>query len=538
MSESGPATLGTAIKTPSRRFWFEVALTFLVFFVAAGDAAPLVNEPHYLCRLKHFWDPAYCRGDLFLESPDAHFTVVWLFGWITRLVSLETTAWVGRLLSWTLIAIGWQRLVGRVTTQAFMAPLAAMVLVYATREGHFAGEWIIGGFEAKTLAYGVVLFALSEAIDGRWNRAWLLLGVASAFHALVGGWSVLALAFAAAGAAGRPSLTRMMPGLVVGGVIAMAGVGPALALNIGTPDAIVSEANEIYVFTRLSHHLAPLTKPWDWIADRAGRHLVVVAVLALLSYLRPRDGSPSIRLITRYAWGAELISLAGLAIEIIGWKDPAWVASLLKYYWFRLADIAAPIAVATLVVDLIARELSAERARAAVLATACLALTAWPLATGIRERLETPTSVTDSKLIDPASWVAMCEWIEANTPSDAVFLTPRQGRSFKWHAQRAEVVTYKDVPQDAQSMVEWRDRYFDVFQIGTWKSGKPKWTASLALLGADRLRELGEKYGAGFVLNQAPRSDVDRGLPLRRRPSLPVLHRVGPYTLYELRRES
>lgn len=510
-------------------------MTFLVFFVAAGDVAPLLNEAHYLCRLKHFWDPAYCRGDLFLESPDAHFTVVWLFGWVTRLMSLEATAWAGRILSWVLLAVGWQRLVGRITPVAMMAPLAALLLVFTTRQGHFAGEWVIGGFEAKTLAYGLVLFALVEAIDNRWNRAWGLLGVASAFHALVGGWSVVALAMAAIRAPDRPRLKTMLPGLAIGGVVAMAGVGPALALNVGTPDAVVDEANQTYVFLRLSHHLAPLSKPWEGIVDRGGRHLALLALMATLSFTRPRSSSTSLGLITRYAWGAELISLTGLTIELIGWNDPAWAASLLKYYWFRLGDIAASIAVSLLIVEAIARGIEARRAVAVWAASLCLLVAGGSLAVGVAERLETSTSLADSKLVEPAGWVEMCEWIEANTPSDAKFLTPRQGRTFKWHAKRAEIVTYKDVPQDAQSMIAWRERYFDVFRIGTWKNGKPKWTASLALLGAGRLRELGEKYGADYALDQAALSDIDRGMPMRRRPSLPIVHQVGPYTLYDLR---
>ena len=62
----------------------EVLLIALVFFVVAGDPAPHTNEPHYLCRLKHYWNPEWCDGDLFLESPEAHLTFVWALGWVTN----------------------------------------------------------------------------------------------------------------------------------------------------------------------------------------------------------------------------------------------------------------------------------------------------------------------------------------------------------------------------------------------------------------------------------------------------------------------
>ena len=57
-----------------------------------------------------------------------------------------------------------------------------------------AGEWMIGGLEAKGLAYVFVLLALGALARGRWRAVWPLLGAASAFHVLVGGWSVVAAA--------------------------------------------------------------------------------------------------------------------------------------------------------------------------------------------------------------------------------------------------------------------------------------------------------------------------------------------------------
>ena len=96
--DSAPECLGTANVTWQRVV--EIALIVLVFFAIAGDPPPGVNEPHYLCRLKHFWDPAWCAGDLFLESADAHFVFVWAFGWVTKWLTLTQTAWLSRLVAW------------------------------------------------------------------------------------------------------------------------------------------------------------------------------------------------------------------------------------------------------------------------------------------------------------------------------------------------------------------------------------------------------------------------------------------------------
>ena len=59
-------------------FSIKLAAFFLVecFFVAclfsiyAGSRVPEVNESHYWTKAKHFWDPSFASGDLFLASAD------------------------------------------------------------------------------------------------------------------------------------------------------------------------------------------------------------------------------------------------------------------------------------------------------------------------------------------------------------------------------------------------------------------------------------------------------------------------------------
>ena len=99
----------------------EVLLIILVFLIATGDPPPSVNEAHYVARLKHFWNPDWCKGDLFLESKDTQVVFIWLFGWLTRLLSLSATAWVGRVVAWLFLAWSWQRLSWRLVPR----PLAA-----------------------------------------------------------------------------------------------------------------------------------------------------------------------------------------------------------------------------------------------------------------------------------------------------------------------------------------------------------------------------------------------------------------------------
>jgi hypothetical protein len=109
-------------------------------------------------------------------------------------------------------------------------------------------------------------------------------------------------------------------------------------------------------------------------------------------------------------------------------------------------------------------------------------------------------------------WREVCRWANEETPTDAVFLVPRMSQTFRWYAGRGEVVTRKDLPQDAPAIVEWWQRLADIY--GTGEQATP--ADSLTQLGAERLRALSEKYGASYVVT---RPDATLDLP-----------RVGPFT--------
>ena len=171
----------------------EVLLIVLIFFIATGDPTPSVNETHYIARLKHFWNPEWCKGDLFLESTDTQVVFIWLFGWLTRWLSLSATTWVCRIVAWVFLAWSWQRLSWRLVPRPLAAALSAALFLALNNYGQMAGEWVVGGVEAKCFAYRFVLMALRDMIDRRWGMVCLLFGASIAFHPIVGGWSVAGL---------------------------------------------------------------------------------------------------------------------------------------------------------------------------------------------------------------------------------------------------------------------------------------------------------------------------------------------------------
>ena len=178
--------------------WCLATIVFLSFAAFAMLRAPVpgVNEPHYLCKARHFWDSAWCARDPFLQSSDAHYVFYATLGGLTQCCSLAQTAWLGRTAGWLLLAGGWTQLVSRLVAGRWAPLWSAWMFLGLAAIGNFSGEWVIGGIEAKVLSYGFVLWSLAWCISGAWKRAAAAAGLAISFHPVIGIWSLAAGAFA------------------------------------------------------------------------------------------------------------------------------------------------------------------------------------------------------------------------------------------------------------------------------------------------------------------------------------------------------
>ena len=182
-------------KLDKARRWIETILIFLCFALVSGQLPPDVNESHYLTKAKHFWNPEWCAGDIFLGSSFSHWFFYVTTGWLTQVLSLSVTAWVGRFLTWGLLAFAWQRLCWSVLPSRGMAVLSAIFFLLLNERFHLAGEWVVGGFEAKGFAYFFVIMAIGSMVKRDWKWVWPFLGAGAAFHVLVGGWAFLSALF-------------------------------------------------------------------------------------------------------------------------------------------------------------------------------------------------------------------------------------------------------------------------------------------------------------------------------------------------------
>lgn len=481
------------------RPWFEVLLIFLIFFIHAAWPVPDVNEAHYLSKARHYWNPDWCQRDFFCTSADAHEVFYWTFGWLTLWLPLPAVAWTGRLLTWGLLAWAWRRLSTTLVAVPLAPVLSAGLFVALLDHGSMAGEWVVGGVEAKGFAFILGLLGIEAVVRDRWNRAWIWLGLASAFHVLVGGWLVATAGFAwlmmRCGKEDRPVNARLWA-LLLGGVLALPGLIPAILLTRGVDPAVAAEAARIYVFERLPHHLSPQTFPWNYLL----RYMLLVGAWLWLATRKPCE-APCRRLIAMVN-GSLLICLVGL---VIAWAAPWYpgnIASLLRYYWFRTADVMLPLGLGLLITRWVERAVLTQSSKSTLLLTGALAVVLWHLSTLMLDRGWHPASRADGKMLNAADWQKVCRWAAENTPQDAVFLTPRMATTFRWYAGRAEVVSWKDIPQDAAGVVEWWRRVRDVHGYVPHRNWA-YWRPGLGSATPEELSRLAHEYGATYVITES-----------------------------------
>ncbi len=505
----------------------ETILILFVFCAVAGQMPPDVNESHYLTKAKHFWNPKWCPDDLFLSSSFSHWLFYVAFGWLSKFLSLSAFAWMGRVLTWAALAFAWQRMSQSVIQLRLFSVLSAAFFLLLNERFHLAGEWVVGGFEAKGFAYAFVMLGLAKLSERKWHHAWPLLGVASLFHVLVGGWALLAagISFVCCTKANKVQKAwfipiwqhvreQWLPIVVTIGMIFAAALPPLLADSSARSED-VSLAHSTYVNFRISHHLTFSA----FAANRVARFsLLVVFGIWLHVWVKQDSKSLSRRLqpLVWFATGTLIISYCGLMLSGFAEQNDRaslWAAGLLRFYWFRIADFGVP-AVLSLACCLVLGKWMTfgptkfHRMMPFVFAATVTAATVLM----ISENYSDPRPVADQSLptyedspertvATWRNWKKVCDWIRINTAEDAIFFTPAEQQTFKWYAHRTEVVAWKDVPQNAASIIQWRER------IATLYDPQQRFANGLLQYTDEQLLQLAKTYGATHLL--IPQHQVD-----------------------------
>lgn len=493
---------------------------------------PGVNEPHYLTKSLHSWDSTWCAGDFFLESSNAHLVFYRTVGLLTLVFSFPVSAFIGRVMAYLLLAVAWQKLCKELSGDRWTGCFAAAVFLLISSSGNFSGEWLVGGVEAKVFSYGFVLAGIGTLLSGARWQAGLLLGAGVAMHPLVGLWSVIAMVMAAAlilagqqiresGGEVITALRRFIrqPDVIAAMVlfltVSSAGVVPALSSVLSADPTLSFQANYIQVFYRLPHHLDPMRFK---AAAYVGYFLLAMLACLLHRFLRSDgpDGA-ALKFLTKTVLCSGIIALTGV---LIGWgpRPPVdmpyyeFRMNLLKFYPFRLFDVALPILVSIQISML----LSSRRLLSVMLPSKLRPLMVagcFATALFLNAGRGSIDRMTDAQRED---WTSACCWIGENTPEGSLILTPKESRSFKWLAERAEYVAFKDCPQDAAGIVEWNNR---LKFLRKW--GEDNWNGSS--YSATVTQQLHELTGVDYLVTK-------RWGPF----DAPVVYQNNTYRIYQI----
>lgn len=231
-------------------FLFVLGAVFLFW----GFPVPHINEEHYLAVLVRAWDPGFLANDWTFSTtlPD-RWIFNMLFGSLTTFLPLEVVAWIGRIGCWVLGLIALFRLGRHLEVPAPLISLA-LVLWLIFKQSLVGGAWMIGPFEAKSVAYVCFLFALDGALAGRLVRAAVLAGLAVTFHPAVGlvATAALAVGLLASGL----KLSMVVRPLLVGLAFALPGLVQTWLMMVGS-DPSTSQDWDFLSATFMKIHFDP-----------------------------------------------------------------------------------------------------------------------------------------------------------------------------------------------------------------------------------------------------------------------------------------
>jgi len=452
--------LQTGEQTPVP-FW--VAVLVVTAFISLrwlfNSNVGLFNESNLLVFSRQQVDPTWLPKDWYLNQA-AGYRVLFMnaFGRLAMTLGFLPTSIIGRLLCYLFISSGLVFLSRQLRLSLMSLVLALALFLYvntgtsnaAGDQGIAAREWIIGGLEPKMVAYGLILFGITCLLRDRWCWAVGLFGLAASFHTLVGGWASIAcfgwlLLRRRAQVLGDRTRLLQMVGIFL---LAACFTFPTVWQQISDPAVRGRFTTSFtYVFIRTPHHLNPLSWHPSWVLKLG----ILLTILCASVWLIHRQRRQPIKPLAAYQSQIDLadFTLVSLIPFLVGVTLAPFdlEGKFLQYYPFRFGDIMLPLMTCILLCCALEQQLSRGRSRVyykqvclfLITLTCCLqAFTTFQDVANLRQFPGKPQTVT---MADKD----MAGWIRANTPKEAIFVTPPVDFvSFNWLAERATVVNSTD----------------------------------------------------------------------------------------------
>lgn len=288
-----------------------VALTVLILLVVMmiveGCPVPCSTEMVYLLTAYKQFHAEFLLNDWTFAFPQPeHRAFELLSGLLMLLMPLEIFGWLGRLVSWSLIALALYRIGRRYEIPSWMIG-TGITLWLAYDQSLVGHEYMIGGFESKSVAYVFLLFAINGLLDGRCLIPGLFLGLTFTFHPAVGMWACLA--------AGLTLLTLRTSFKKLAVVAAFASLGALPAVLFLLPTVVGNAQTtggdwKYLALVRFPYHFDPFSWP--------KRDILLTYILFVFSWLHSRQcrQNEAIRFLTLFQGFLCVFFTAGILLRV------------------------------------------------------------------------------------------------------------------------------------------------------------------------------------------------------------------------------
>jgi hypothetical protein len=496
-----------------------LAVTLLLY----GWPVPRLSEELYLPLVKRVADASYLRGDwTFSGSFGEHWLFDHVFSAAAGALSVNAFGWLGRLVFWPILGLLLIRLGMRFGLAVWPATFA-VVFWLLSNQSVIGGEWILGTFEAKTVAYVCFLGALLAVTSRRIPLGLALIGLTISFHPAVGMWAAWAggIALLALPDTRRAALRWCWLAIL----LAVPGVLGALSAVGSASQAL----QRFVVLEAIPYHTDPFfggkTLGWGQVALHLTLLLAMFAFNIWSFVTSKRDLTQRFFVAFQVA-AAVPFALAFLARALHVWSYlrlmplrsfPVIVPLVFFFQAFRYArKIARPPGANR-------RKRRRARREATFVLAATLAIAVLPTAPVFAAPRMIRRNIAAWTTVDHES--RAFDWVRKNTPTGTSCIFPVDRQDSFDRAERPQIANWQAIPYDR--LGPWKKRIDELiggpayFSGPGWHGDLPSLRAAYNRLTSAQIDALAAKYHTTCLVTET-------------RYPYQLLHQDGPVRVYAL----
>jgi hypothetical protein len=492
---------------------FALLFAYVLILNREGTSVPSNNEFVYLVYLAKLWNPSVLANDwTFSGGLPSHLVFNVLFGPLTLVFPLEVVGWIGRILSWSLILVALLQFGKHFRIPLWVITVAILSWLFY-RQSIVGGEWVLGTFEAKSIAYALLFFALNGFVQRRVILASILLGLACSFHPVVGLWATVAVGFSIVFL--HYSIDQIVKFVCYTALFALPGLIPLMLMSF----AGGSELAEAWKF------IALVVIPYHFDPYYFGANRLLLGVLVLMlcfNYLYFRLGckAHTQQFLISFQVFLGIFFVLGFLLRFTeNYK-------LLALMPCRLFPVLVPLFFFFYFMSTLYRYRSIKFGKGLALAGLLIVGAFGNPMTLFIERVANQYHLWTRQEEDVKK---AFKWIAKNIPANSIVISPPwRGDSF-YLTRRAQIASWW-LPR-FDRLTQWRERLellagdLSIVSEQTTKARMEQMTAHYNQLTATDILSITEKYGAEYLISLAGYS-------------YPVLYEAGIYKVYALRKDA